>query len=65
MLFGKLPHMEEHSTALAVPVEKAKETIHQYGLGPPFAVTIFGAEPVYILTQSGVTSEFADRGDRA
>jgi len=46
--------MEEHSSAVDVPVEKVKETIHQYGLGLLFAANIFGAGSVYILTQAGV-----------
>jgi Mn2+/Fe2+ NRAMP family transporter len=50
--------MEEHSTAVDFPVEKARETIHQYGLGLLFAANIFGAGSVYILTQAGVNFGF-------
>ncbi|AFO56094.1 NRAMP family divalent metal transporter [Natrinema sp. J7-2] len=50
--------MEKHSTAVDVSVEKAKETIQQYGLGLLLAANIFGAGSVYILTQAGVSFGF-------
>ncbi|WP_247001493.1 divalent metal cation transporter [Halosolutus gelatinilyticus] len=50
--------MEEHTAAIDVPVSKAKETIHRYGLGLLFAANIFGAGSVYILTEAGVLFGF-------
>ena len=50
--------MEEHTSAVDVPVAKAKETIHQYGLGLLFAANIFGAGSVYILTEAGILFGF-------
>ncbi|WP_436344186.1 divalent metal cation transporter [Natronorubrum sp. FCH18a] len=50
--------MEETSTAVDIPISKAKETIHQYGLGLLFAANIFGAGSVYILTEAGILFGF-------
>lgn len=50
--------MEETRTAVDLPVSKAKETIHQYGLGLLFAANIFGAGSVYILTEAGILFGF-------
>jgi manganese transport protein len=46
--------MEETSSVVDVPFRKAKETVHQYGLGLLFAANIFGAGSVYILTEAGI-----------
>ncbi|MFC6716662.1 NRAMP family divalent metal transporter [Natrialbaceae archaeon GCM10025810] len=46
--------MEGYSSAVDVLFEKAKEAVHQYGLGLLFAANIFGAGSIYILTEAGV-----------
>lgn len=51
--------MEEHSTAVDDAIEKAKETIHQYGLALLLAANIFGVESIHILTESHVSSDFS------
>lgn len=51
--------MEEHSTAVDDHVEKAKETIHQYGLALLLAANVFGVESIRILTESRVSSDFS------
>ena len=46
--------MGQTSSVVDVPFERAKETVHQYGLGLLFAANIFGAGSVYILTEAGL-----------
>ncbi|MFU8869188.1 NRAMP family divalent metal transporter [Natronococcus sp.] len=46
--------MGQTSSVVDVPFERAKETVHQYGLGLLFAANIFGAGSVYILTEAGI-----------
>ncbi|WP_394741696.1 NRAMP family divalent metal transporter [Natronococcus roseus] len=46
--------MSQTSSVVDVPFERAKETVHQYGLGLLFAANIFGAGSVYILTEAGL-----------
>ncbi|MDG5760880.1 divalent metal cation transporter [Natronococcus sp. A-GB1] len=46
--------MGQTSSVVDVPFKRAKETVHQYGLGLLFAANIFGAGSVYILTEAGL-----------
>lgn len=50
--------MQGYNSDVGLPVGKAKEVIHQYGLGLLFAANIFGAGSVYILTEAGVNFGF-------